>query len=126
MGENTQNQDRYLVNLPYLHEISGNDLEIEKELFQIYFEDTYQRLATIQHCIINDDSKRIGVELHHLKGSSGNVGIEQIATLVKNLEKEYQSQNIDNDKILGQIKNIYHILDRVKLVVNEHYGDINI
>jgi len=126
MNENIQDQERDLINLPYLHEISGNDSAIEKELFQIYFEDTYQRLATIQHCVINDDLKCIGVELHHLKGSSGNVGIEKIATLVKDLEEEYQTQNIDNNNILAQIENIHHTLDRVKLLITEHYGDINI
>ncbi|MFN7717022.1 MAG: Hpt domain-containing protein [Pseudanabaenaceae cyanobacterium] len=109
-----------LVDLNYIQEISGNDAEIEQELFQIYFEDTYQRLETIQNCITNHDLPGIGAELHHLKGSSGNVGSRQIAKLVVDLEASYKT--MEQSEILTEIQKIYSSLDEVKSILVAHYG----
>ncbi|MFN5854307.1 MAG: Hpt domain-containing protein [Pseudanabaenaceae cyanobacterium] len=109
-----------LVDLNYIQEISGNDAEIERELFQIYFEDTYQRLETIQNCITNHDLPGIAAELHHLKGSSGNVGSRQIAKLVVDLEGSYRT--MEQLQILAEVQKIYSSLDEVKSILVAHYG----
>ncbi len=120
MSDDIEKVTTDLVDLNYIQEISGNDVEIERELFQIYFEDTYQRLETIQKCITNHDLPSIGTELHHLKGSSGNVGSRQIAKLVVDLEASYRT--MEQLQILTEVQKIYSSLEQVKSFLVAHYG----
>ncbi len=108
-----------LINLDQIKEISGDDVEMEIELLQLYFEDTYARLATIQNEIFHNNITSIKTELHHLKGSSGNIGAKKIAEIVVNLE--HSCQDASSDQILGTVQDIHDYLAQMKALLIQHY-----
>lgn len=76
------------VNLDRVQETSGGDVEFEKELFAIYLDDTEQRLAELRSNIAAGDADTAKRVAHTVKGSSANVGAEQVRAAAARLEQQ--------------------------------------
>ncbi len=90
------------INLEYLNQISEGDQEFELELLNLFIEDAESHLGAAITAIINQDYKALEREAHHLKGSSGNVGAQNMRELAYALEQEslkHSSEEL-NEKII--------------------------
>ncbi|MDX1976229.1 MAG: Hpt domain-containing protein [Pseudanabaenaceae cyanobacterium bins.68] len=74
------------INLKHLSSISDADREFERDLLEVYLEDSYSHLELARQAIAAKESNGLGREAHHLKGASGNVGADTMQALSKELE----------------------------------------
>lgn len=63
------------------------------EIFQIYFENAEQQFLDLKSDFENRDAKSIKRRAHSLKGSSANVGLENLTILFEDLENQANSEN---------------------------------
>ncbi|MEI6428352.1 MAG: response regulator [Pseudanabaena sp. ELA607] len=75
-----------LIDWDYLHTISGNDLEFEKDLLQTFVESVPDILDALTLAIESADILQIIAQAHLLKGSSASTGIQFIAQLAAAIE----------------------------------------
>jgi len=89
------------INLEYLHQISDGDEEFELELLNLFLEDAVTHLEAAKVAIAAGDCHNLEREAHHLKGSSGNVGAEQMHVIAMALEQQALKGSLDGaaDKV---------------------------
>ncbi|MEH2307039.1 response regulator [Nostoc sp.] len=87
------NQDSQNINLidliidwEYLHQLSDNDTELELEFLQLFQEDSQSHLEFAKAAFAAQDFQQIAWEAHHLKGSSGNMGVTIMQKAAEELE----------------------------------------
>lgn len=92
------------IDWEHLHQISDGNAEFERELLEIFVEDTEQHLDAAQTAIgawrdSKDTTPQNKAQLaqiaHHVKGSSANVGLYQMQKAALQLE-----QYIKDDKLI--------------------------
>jgi len=64
-----------IVNLDYLHQLSGNDPVFEREMLHQFLLQTPDELTNLQEAIIKDDSLSIRKIAHSLKSTVGYLGL---------------------------------------------------
>eukprot|EP01097_Dermamoeba_algensis_P003794 TRINITY_DN2582_c0_g1_i4.p1 TRINITY_DN2582_c0_g1~~TRINITY_DN2582_c0_g1_i4.p1 ORF type:complete len:123 (-),score=20.98 TRINITY_DN2582_c0_g1_i4:15-383(-) len=74
-------------NSAQLQEISGEDLEFEKELIDLYKGEFEAALERIKTALEEGNEKEFILYSHDLKGSSANVGADAISAICKTMEK---------------------------------------
>jgi HPt (histidine-containing phosphotransfer) domain-containing protein len=77
------------LNLEHLQQISEGCAEFERELLEIFIEDSRHHLQVLQQAIESLNSLQIYRTAHHLKGSSANVGASRMQTIAATLESHY-------------------------------------
>lgn len=88
------------INLNYLHELSGNDPEFEKEILQQFLIQTPDELNRLQTAILQKDFDRIKQITHSLKSTVGYIGLND--ELHPYLERMETNAIAKNDQYLHQ------------------------
>lgn len=78
LGNEVGGEQNRLINLNYLHELSGNDQEFEKEILQQFILQTPKELSDLQEAIEQNDPSRIRRIAHSLKSTVGYVGMAEL------------------------------------------------
>lgn len=76
------------LNVERLEEISLGDEEFLKELVEVFLDDAAQQLVALSDAAAAGDPEQVAGVAHRLKGSSGNVGAEQLQALCAALESD--------------------------------------
>lgn len=90
--------DTVAVDFSRIQETSGGDTEFEHELFQLFLDDSTERIATLKTALAEGDVTRVHLEAHTLKGAGVNVGTSKFHEIAADLEQ------LDGDALgsLGQ------------------------
>ncbi len=72
----------------------GND-DFIKELFEQYHETSVQLLEKIQQSFQNKDTKQLLSDVHTLKGSTRNMGLEKFGEFIIDWEKRLKEGSLD-------------------------------
>lgn len=87
---NQDSQNRNFIDLlidwEYLHQLSDNDTELELEFLQLFQENSQSHLESTKAAFAAQDFQQIAWEAHHLKGSSGNMGVRLMQQSAEELE----------------------------------------
>ncbi len=95
-----------LTTLNELKEIMGDDFS---ELVTVFISDTQTQLDDLFAAIETSDAPAIKRISHTIKGSSANLGIENLSAISKELELKAADNNIDSsDELLNSIVNEYN------------------
>jgi len=70
------------------------------ELIELYTKDTKERLTELHTAMDNEDMSGLRETVHHLKGSSGSLGIRRMAILCAQFEEELVSNELAGAKIM--------------------------
>lgn len=70
-----------------IREVVGDDREILLELVALFFDDTQQRLRTLDVAVASGELGTTRNESHAIKGASGNFGAERLFEAAKKLEE---------------------------------------
>ena len=81
-----------LINMERFEDISGGDLEFQKELLQAYLEDMIVLQKQLHEAIAFEDFMAIKHQAHTIKGASSNIGISLIEEIAATLENKAQEQ----------------------------------
>jgi CheY-like chemotaxis protein len=108
---------RIHLDLNHLHVLSDNSLEFERELLQLFTEDSWAHLALLRQAIEIQDLRRIEQIAHHLKGSSANVGARAMQSAADQLEAQAHGCHSHLAEALviqlhRSLQQIQHYLDR--------------
>ncbi|MBC1218790.1 response regulator [Nostoc sp. UCD121] len=102
-SNNQDSQNRNLIDLiidwEYLHQLSDNDTEVELEFLQLFQEDSQSHLELAKAAFAAQDFQQIAWEAHHLKGSSGNMGVtimQKSAEKLELLSRKHEIAGMDN------------------------------
>ncbi|HEY9636373.1 MAG TPA: PAS domain S-box protein [Coleofasciculaceae cyanobacterium] len=88
--------EEFPVNLEYLGELSGGDVEFQREVLQVFIEDALTYLEEAKLALSVEDHITLARRAHQLKGSSASVAIQKIPDLAARLEEQAK-----NNQLLG-------------------------
>lgn len=93
-----------LINLLRLAEISGGDPDFEIELLESYLEQTERDLRDLKKALSQADAKCVEQLAHQIKGSSANVGIEDMVYISKILQENAKCHQLKMaDYLIGKL-----------------------
>lgn len=75
-----------------LHDLSGHDPDFERELLQLFLQDSQQQLAQLEVAWAELSLNRIRHIAHHIKGAAANVGANAIAQWARQIETAARDQ----------------------------------
>ena len=73
----------------------GLDEEDFREIFEIYIETTRPHLAELQQAIEEGNIQRAHEKAHSIKGASGNLGLQEIYDLAREIDDSIREKNIN-------------------------------
>jgi PAS domain S-box-containing protein len=120
-GEELQNSEpdiESVVDMARLHEISGADLEFEREILQAFVVDTGSYLEAAKGAIASGNMETLARQAHQIKGVSATAAVRLMPDMADRLQSLAESNDLDGaTKIIAELE---IILARVeKLVATE-------
>lgn len=91
----TSKPENLSLDWEHLHEISGGDTEFERDLLQLFLEDTQTHVEAVKQAIANQDVVLAERSAHHIKGASANVGMAELAQIAAELEQQAKEQLLE-------------------------------
>ncbi len=85
-----QKQINLTIDWEHLHQISDSNEDFERELLQIFIEDTHNHLEEAQVALLTGDYDAVSRAAHHIKGASANVGLKEMQAIASKLETDAQ------------------------------------
>ena len=88
------------INREYLTNMSGDDLEFEKELVEAYLGASPELLAAAKSGVEAGNAAAVCASAHTLKGSSRAIGAEPVAAVAESLEKKGHEGDVSGAEAL--------------------------
>lgn len=88
-----------ISNLDMLKEIIGDEL---KEVLNVFLDSTPETLLKLEGAVESNTIATVQSQAHSLKGSSANVGANQLSMLSAELEQNAKNNHTDNMRALLQ------------------------
>ena len=103
------------IQLEYLHQLSGNDKNFEKEILQQFLLQAPQELDQMEEHIRTNDYDHVRRVAHSLKSTVGYVGLaDSLHTHLDRMEKNAASEN---NRFF--IEDFSHVKEKCNLAMNE-------
>jgi two-component system, sensor histidine kinase and response regulator len=100
------------VDLDALRELTGGDLEFERELVETFVNSGDQCLAEIIAALSVSDMDTIGKRAHALKGASANIHAHTLSVAASNLENAARRNSLQEvDELVRQVKERLHAVN---------------
>ncbi|MEA3359565.1 MAG: Hpt domain-containing protein [Thermodesulfobacteriota bacterium] len=94
-----------------LAENIGLDVEEFIEIFEIYIESTNNDLEELIAAINSGDSEKAHEKSHSIKGASGNLGMDELFELAKQIDDQARNNSLNGlDKLVQDFKKKYEDL----------------
>jgi HPt (histidine-containing phosphotransfer) domain-containing protein len=91
-----------------LAENIGLDVEEFNEIFEIYIESTNNDLEELIAAINSSDSEKAHEKSHSIKGASGNLGLDELFELAKEIDDQARNDSLNGlDKLVQDFKKKY-------------------
>jgi HPt (histidine-containing phosphotransfer) domain-containing protein len=103
----------------YLHQLSGDNEELEFDLLQTLIENLPEHIAALKEAIVQNDYQRVRSEAHYIKGSSSSVGANYLRDLTEELEQN--ARNEDLQDAIALLAEMEKNLDQIQLMVADKY-----
>ncbi len=105
------------IDWEHLHQISDGNEDFERELLDIFVEDTQTHLEEAQTALHLDDYTAVSRAAHHVKGASANVGLKEMRTIASKLEADANGKQLANApemlaKLAELLQDVQAFLDR--------------
>ncbi|MEG4853385.1 PAS domain S-box protein [Microcoleus sp. B5-D4] len=116
--QNSEPDIESVVDMARLHEISGADLEFEREILQAFVVDTGSYLEAAKGAIASRDMETLARHAHQIKGVSATAAVRLMPDMADQLQSLSESNDLEGaTKIIAELE---IILARVqKLVATE-------
>ncbi len=112
-----------LIDWEHLHQISENNSEFELEILEMFVVDTQFHIEEIKAAMAINDFNQLAKEAHHIKGSSGNIGVVIIQEPAGKLEQLSHKQDCTGGselvaELVKYIQQIQELLPKKELESN--------
>lgn len=89
----------------------GLDVEDIIELFELYVETTASDLVELKGAIQGKDSQLAHAKAHSIKGASGNLGLDEMYNLAKEIDDRAQGNSLDGlEEMIQALEEKYNSL----------------
>lgn len=95
------------VNLENLHEMTGGDKDLEKELFEVYLSSADKCLESLRANTANGNEEVWRTQAHAWKGMSLNLGAEALGKLCAEAQMNHTAPQEEKAKMLASIEAEY-------------------
>ena len=90
----------------------GGDVDLLKEIIDIYFDETPRLLGQIREAVERRDCKVISRVTHRFKGMVGNLAAEHVFKIAERLEQDARENNLDHvETRLRELENHIALLE---------------
>ncbi|MEG4446029.1 PAS domain S-box protein [Microcoleus sp. AT9_B5] len=107
-GEELQNSEpdiESLVDMARLHEISGADLEFEREILQAFVVDTDSYLEAAKEAIASGNMEALARHAHQIKGVSATAAVRLMPDMADRLQSLAESNDLEGaTKIIAELE----------------------
>ncbi|HEY9882622.1 MAG TPA: PAS domain S-box protein [Thermosynechococcaceae cyanobacterium] len=107
----------HVIDWHYLHQLSDDNEEFERELLHIFVEDVGNHLACLKIAIDHRHFLDIEHTAHHIKGASANVGLATMSAIASQFEQEARHHQIQENAV-EQLAKLQQTLDAVQLFLS--------
>ena len=107
----------HVIDWHYLHQLSYDNEEFERELLHIFVEDVGNHLACLKIAIDHRHFLDIEHTAHHIKGASANVGLATMSAIASQFEQEARHHQIQENAV-EQLAKLQQTLDAVQLFLS--------
>jgi len=113
------NNDKSVIDIDFLRKIIGNDVVFEKELFEIFLDNSRYNISKLDNALKTQDNNAWYMASHALKGSSASIGAFSLSRVFEISQKISDIEIEKKIEILEQIKNEFkkvenYILEKLK------------
>lgn len=110
--------------LSYMLEILDDDVELMKELIQVFVEDAPGEIKKLQDALTDKDAEAVRKSAHRFKGMVGNFGAPEITAMAFKLEQKGADQDLEDGmdiyyKMFGEVDKL---LDGLKQYMENEKG----
>ncbi|MEA3436978.1 MAG: Hpt domain-containing protein [Thermodesulfobacteriota bacterium] len=99
------------MELEKLAERLGLDVEDIRELFELYVETTTSDLAELKGAIETKNAQLAHAKAHSIKGASGNLGLDEMYNLAKEIDDRARVNSLDGmEEIIQGLEEKYDSL----------------
>ncbi len=120
------------VDLDYLHQLSEGNAEFERNILQVFVENTQSQIQLVRAALadrqIEPNLPEIARHIHSIKGASANVGAVAIEQLALRLEKLLAIESFDTNTFPAQTT-IYPLLNEIEYITQSidliHQSQVN-
>lgn len=110
-----KNETVHHVNLNYLHQLSGNDKEFEKEILNQFIKQAPEELSVLEESINQNDFDMVRRVAHSLKSTVGYVGLaDELHPYLEAIERDAVVLNSDDFQ-----ENFSHVNNKCQKTINE-------
>lgn len=103
------------IKLDYLHQLSGNDKDFEREILKQFMTQAPAELSYLEESIKEKDFDSVRRTAHSLKSTVGYVGLaDELHPYLEQIEKDAVVQNEQHFE-----KNYHHVKSKCDLAINE-------
>ncbi|MEP6516216.1 PAS domain S-box protein [Microcoleus vaginatus] len=107
-GEELQNSDpdiESVIDIARLHEISGADLDFEREILQTFVVDTASYLEAAKGAIASGDMETLARHAHQIKGVSATAAVRLMPDMADQLQSLAESNDLEGaTKIIAELE----------------------
>jgi len=104
------------IDIDFLRKIIGNDLVFERELFEIFLDNSKYNIAKLDNALKSDDNNAWYMASHALKGSSASIGAFPLSKI---LEFAQKSSDIEIEKKVEIFHKIKEEFKRVEDYISQ-------
>lgn len=95
-----QKQVNLAIDWEHLHQLSDGNEEFERELLEIFVEDTHDHLKEAQAALLKGDYDAVSRAAHHFKGASANVGLIEMQAIAGKLETDAHAKQLSEAAVM--------------------------
>ncbi len=88
------------IDWEHLHQISDENEAFERELLQIFAEDSHQHLNAAKTALASENAIDLSRAAHHIKGASANVGLYEMQSVASMLEVQALQNDLTQAPLL--------------------------
>ncbi|MCW3059754.1 MAG: domain S-box [Capsulimonas sp.] len=112
--------DKPVLRTDHLFESCGEDLELVREVLEMFLEATPDLLDRLRAAVTAGDAKNISFHAHTLKGSCRTLGAEALAEVCHRLELSGKNQELAD--AAGDFAKAVHEFDRLRAAIDSTLG----
>ena len=108
------------VDKEFLRSIVENDIEFEKELFNIFSENAQRNMVKLEDAIKSSDNNSWYMAAHAFKGASASIGAFELSKILEYAQKNPEETAEEKYAVLGRVREEFA---RVLDFINEELLD---
>jgi HPt (histidine-containing phosphotransfer) domain-containing protein len=113
--KNNQNFEK-AIDIEFLKNIIDNDIEFEKELFEIFLENARNNISKMEDAARDSDNNLWYMAAHAFKGAAASIGAFDLSKNLEYAQKHPEDNLVQKAEILRKIKEEF---DLVRSFIND-------